>query len=196
VKYVNNAMKQLQEATEKLGNLNVPGSSPWGSLHQMQQVFNHEFWQNIHQLASMAQNQTANPNPHHPISNASIPKKKAPETETKPPISPRFDLFETLGRVIICLELAGLDRNSLKMSVTGGTVLNLVGKIKKPDLSTYLLQQERVYGKFSRKISLPSPVFSEGLKTTYKDGLLEIQLIKRNTQQTTEVSQLDSENIE
>lgn len=180
-------------ATEKLGNLQVSGSNPWGSLHQMQQVFNQDFWQNINHLTSMAQNQTANSNPNEPPLSASQPKSesKANKVQSNPKISPSLDLFETLSRVIVCLELAGLERNSLKLSISDGSILNLGGKIKKPDLSEYLIQQERTYGRFSRQVTLPSPVHSEGVKTTYKDGLLEIHLIKKSTQQSTEVNHLD-----
>lgn len=180
-------MRQLQEAAKKLGDLNVPGSGPWGSLHGMQQVFNQEFWQNFHQLTSMEQNQTEHRHPttSRPTQGASKPKKDS--LAGKPDISPRLDLFETLSRIIITVELPGLDRNSLKLSVSDGTVLKFMGKFKKHDLSAYLIQQERTYGKFSRNIILPSSVLPENIKTTYKDGLLEIHLIKRNTQQTSEV---------
>lgn len=194
MKDVNEAMKQLQMATKKLGNLHLPGSSPWGPLQQMQQVFNQDFWQNINHLTSMAQSQTANPGVHDPTSSVSQQQKQeANEShpKKKPKLSPSLDLFETLSRVIVCLEVAGLERNSLKLSVVNESVLTLRGKIKKPDLSKYLIQQERAYGMFSRQISLPAPVRSEGVKTTYKDGLLEIHLIKKSTQQPAEGSHLD-----
>jgi HSP20 family protein len=40
-------------------------------------------------------------------------------------------------------------------------------------------RQERYYGRFQRSVSLPAPVIGEGVKATYKNGLLEIRIPKR-----------------
>lgn len=169
--YFDETMKHIQKATETLGQTNFNHTNPWQSLHHMQHIFDQNFWQNVHQLTSLAQAQHT----------ASQPERE-PEEKTKE-FSPKIDLFETLGKIIVCCELAGLDKNSLKISVSNGQLLTIQGRIKEHDLAEYLIQTERYAGKFNRQVTLPSPVLSDGVKTTYRDGLLLVHLFKKSKKQ-------------
>lgn len=174
--YFDETMKHIQKATERLGHADFNHTNPWQSLHHMQQVFDQNFWQNVHQLTSLAQSQnTGSP------TGAKHPYQEAKEKTNN--FSPKIDLFQTLGKIIVCCELAGLDKNSLKISVSNGQLLIIQGKIKEHDLAEYLILNERYCGRFNRQVALPSLVLSEGVKTTYKDGLLQVHLTKKNKKQ-------------
>lgn len=169
MKEMNDPLRNLHEATEKLSKLNWTNQNPWSALHQVQDIFNHEFWNNLGQLSSYA-----TPAPHDG------------ETESTPPVSKRntahlpVDIFQTLSKVIVCCEIPGLDRNSLKLSISQGSLLSIKGKIKGHDLSEYQVSKERNYGSFQRKIQLPVPVMASGVQTVYKDGLLEVQFSRQS----------------
>ena len=94
--------------------------------------------------------------------------------------NPRIDVYETEKEVIALCELPGLenkedvnievDNNLLMIS---GTV-NKMNEIKEENFH----RQERFYGRFQRTIGLPAPVSPEGVKATYKNGVLEIRMPK------------------
>lgn len=174
--YFDETLKNIQKATERLGHSNFSHTNPWQSLQHMQHIFDQNFWQNVHQLTSLAQAQS-------PQGSASPHNQYQKPKEEKVEFSPKIDLFETLGKIIVCCELAGLDKNSLKISVSNGKQLLIRGKIKEHDLAEYLIHTERYFGKFTRQVSLPSLVLSEGVKTTYKDGLLQVHLTKKSKKQ-------------
>lgn len=174
--YFDETMKQIQKATERIGHANFNHTNPWQSLHHMQHIFNQNFWQNVHQLTSLAQAQSAG----DPAGSEHSDLETKDETNK---FTPKIDLFETLGKIIVCCELAGLDKNSLKISVSNGQLLTIQGKIKEYDLVDYLIQNERYFGKFTRQVNLPSLVLSDGVKTTYRDGLLQVHLTKKSKKQ-------------
>jgi HSP20 family protein len=58
------------------------------------------------------------------------------------------------------------------LSISG--FINRVNEVKEEKMQ----RQERFVGRFQRSISLPSNVSSEGIKATYKNGVLEIRMPK------------------
>lgn len=46
---------------------------------------------------------------------------------------------------------------------------------------------ERWFGRFERSIALPMPVQTDKVKATYRDGVLEIKLLKVETVQPKEI---------
>jgi HSP20 family protein len=170
MKDVNEAMKHLQEAANMLGEMKVDQSNPWSALSQMQSLFNQDFW---NQLGTLT-NHTHNYNHKAPLK-----KNESDPVDTAQNIVPKADIFQTLGKIIVCCEIAGLDRNSLKVSVDNENQLTVQGKIKQDDLVEYCVSKERLQGRFVRQIQLPSRVSAETMQTNYRDGLLEIQFMKK-----------------
>lgn len=92
----------------------------------------------------------------------------------------RVDVYETENEVVATCDIPGLekkedvdisiDNNILSVS---GTV-NRINEVKEE----HMHRQERFVGRFQRSISLPSRVSSEGVKATYKNGILEIRMPK------------------
>lgn len=90
------------------------------------------------------------------------------------------DVYETENEVVAVCDIPGLekkedvnidiDHNVLSIS---GTV-NRVNEVKEENMH----RQERFVGHFQRSIALPSNVSSEGVKATYKNGVLEVRMQK------------------
>ncbi|GAB7388347.1 hypothetical protein BSNK01_21840 [Bacillaceae bacterium] len=86
-------------------------------------------------------------------------------------------MFQTQSKVILCCAVPALDRNSLKLSLSGERQVTIEGKIKEHRFAEnreFIMKKERFCGKFIRRIPLPSAVHPEGYKTSYVDGILEI----------------------
>ena len=72
-----------------------------------------------------------------------------------------------------------MKKEDLKTEVNDGT-LTLSGerKLDEPANGVEYHRVERVAGKFSRSFYLPQTVKHDGIKATYRDGILEIQVPK------------------
>ncbi|MDI9477011.1 MAG: Hsp20/alpha crystallin family protein [Firmicutes bacterium] len=92
---------------------------------------------------------------------------------------PAVDVEETADYFLISAELPGLNKEDIKISIIDNRVV-LSGEIseeKEVREANYYLK-ERSRGKFSRSITLPSPVNTAGAEATYKDGILSLKLPK------------------
>lgn len=76
---------------------------------------------------------------------------------------PLVDVFDEKGHILVIVELPGVSKENIKVEVTGD-ILNIATSGK-----------GRQYAK---EVLLPSKVKSETLKTSYKNGILEITLEK------------------
>lgn len=80
------------------------------------------------------------------------------------------------GDLVIRCELAGVPRDSLEITFSGG-VLSISGERKdQPENVTYYAQ-ERHYGNFRRSMTLPEGVADEDIDALFENGMLEV-LIK------------------
>lgn len=95
------------------------------------------------------------------------------------PWIPPADLFETQGALVARFELAGCKPKGLQLQVIGRT-LHLRGfrqEYSHKDKKSYR-QMEIHYGPFERTLTLPCAVQSEGVHVEYKNGMLEVALLK------------------
>ena len=92
---------------------------------------------------------------------------------------PTADVIEREDSFVVQVELPGMKREDIDVSVTG-TTLNISGErkaeaeVKKEGYR----RRERSYGSFSRSMSLPSNVDADKIKASYEDGVLELVLPK------------------
>ena len=77
------------------------------------------------------------------------------------------------------VEVPGLKKEDIHVTVHDG-VLTIAGerKSEKDVKEGTVHRTERVYGKFSRSISLPSAVKSDKVLASYKDGILSVEVPK------------------
>ena len=92
---------------------------------------------------------------------------------------PPVDILESKDSYLIRAELPGMRNEDLKTEVNEG-ILTLSGerKLEEPASGVEYHRVERVTGKFSRSFHVPQTVNPDGIKATYKDGILEVQVPK------------------
>jgi HSP20 family protein len=98
---------------------------------------------------------------------------------------PQMDIYETDKEVFIWAELAGVAKTDLGVEVNSKAV-RIYGyrkEMPKPSDGAYRLAEIR-YGKFERVLYLPSPVDSDVVSSTFKDGFLSIRMLKMEPPKT------------
>ncbi len=95
--------------------------------------------------------------------------------------SPRVDIRETEGEILIAAELPGLDEKDLVVSLEEG-VLTVKGERKHEsedgDEEKGRRHVESVRGRFHRAFRLPEEVDAASVKAAYKNGILSVTLPK------------------
>jgi len=93
--------------------------------------------------------------------------------------SPRLDVVENEGEVLVSAELPGLDEKDFAIEVHGN-VLALKGekKTEHADRKGAWHWTERSYGSFRRVIELPVDVDSNKASAAFKNGILTVTLPK------------------
>jgi HSP20 family protein len=92
---------------------------------------------------------------------------------------PVLELREDGDRVTVSVELAGVDKKDVSVTLHDG-VLTIAGERKqeKEVQEGEYVRTERYYGRFERQVGLTQPVVSDQIKAAYKDGVLTITLPK------------------
>jgi HSP20 family protein len=95
------------------------------------------------------------------------------------PFAPSVDIEETAEEFVLRADLPGMAQKDVKVSLLGDT-LTIRGERKEEKSATQgaLLRVERNSGMFERSFTLGSAVRSDGVKATYRDGVLEIRVPK------------------
>jgi HSP20 family protein len=92
---------------------------------------------------------------------------------------PPVDILESKDSYLIRAELPGMKKEDFNLEVNEGTLtLNGERKFDEPANGVEVHRVERVAGKFSRTFHLPQTVKQDGIKATYRDGILEIHVPK------------------
>lgn len=93
--------------------------------------------------------------------------------------TPAVDLFDQEDKLIAELELPGVDKDTIDISVVGG-VLHIRAERKPPagiqDEDYYCCERPR--GSFYRAIQLPTDVDVDKITAEYTDGILKVTLPK------------------
>lgn len=93
--------------------------------------------------------------------------------------TPAVDIYETKDAIMVNVEAPGMSREQFSVEVKDD-LLTLEGeRLFEKDVSREQYHRiERNYGKFRRSFVLGTPVNTEGITATYRDGVLEIVLPK------------------
>lgn len=97
-----------------------------------------------------------------------------------PAWTPPVDVLEKKDRIVLTAELPGFREDQIQLRFEDG-VLTLDGERrfeKEADEARYHCV-ERSYGRFSRSFRLPANVDEEGISATFVNGLLVVELPKR-----------------
>ena len=101
--------------------------------------------------------------------------------------TPPIDVVENDERVVISVELAGLDREDVQVDVDDMR-LTISGERGSLADEKSLRRSERAYGRFSRSFSLPETIDVEKISARMERGVLEVALPKREEARPKKIS--------
>jgi len=92
---------------------------------------------------------------------------------------PSVDIMETSGEYLITVEIPGVTKEDVKVTLEQG-VLTIQGMRRKGEEAqgTTYHRVERSYGSFARRFSLPDLVDDVKVQAVFKDGILTLHLPK------------------
>jgi HSP20 family protein len=92
--------------------------------------------------------------------------------------SPALDLYQNNDNVVALLELPGMRRDDIEISLHDGT-LTIGGERKLESAEAGKVERsERYVGKFRRSITLPTRIDASKVTASYRDGILTVTLPK------------------
>ncbi len=93
---------------------------------------------------------------------------------------PSVDIFDNKDKLVLEAELPGMKREDVELSIENN-VLTLHGerKFEKKDENDNYHRVERSYGSFTRSFTLPQTVTSEDATANFENGVLRVELKKR-----------------
>jgi HSP20 family protein len=93
--------------------------------------------------------------------------------------SPAIDVQETDKEYLVKADLPDVNKNELKINVEDG-ILTVEGERKqeKEEKDKKFHRVERVYGRFVRRLSVPSDVDGTKVAADFKDGVLSVHMPK------------------
>ena len=94
--------------------------------------------------------------------------------------APAVDLIDKKDKLVAKVELPGVEKKDIKLSLNDSNLI-IQGEMKKDEETEKedYYYRERVYGNYSRAISLPNEVDKEQIKAKFKNGILEITMPKK-----------------
>jgi HSP20 family protein len=93
---------------------------------------------------------------------------------------PRVDINEEKERYLVRADLPGMTKDDINVSIEGDTLI-ISGEKKeerKKEEGAYS-HLERTYGSFQRSFTLPEHIDKEKVDASYKNGVLELSLLKK-----------------
>ncbi len=92
---------------------------------------------------------------------------------------PRVDVIDREDEVFVRAELPGVDKKDLDIAVSDNTVI-IKGSTRHQETEEKgdFYRCEIAHGAFSRTVLLPVEVDAEKVKSTFKDGVLELEFAK------------------
>ncbi len=93
---------------------------------------------------------------------------------------PAVDIYEDAKKVVLKLEVPGMEEKDLDIRVENNT-LTVKGerKLEKEEKEENFHRIERRYGSFYRAFTLPSTVDTENVQASYNAGVLKLELNKK-----------------
>ena len=89
------------------------------------------------------------------------------------------DVFEDDQRLVVRLEVPGMEKQEMKIDVQDDTLVVSGEKLfERESTSGRYRVMQCAYGSFRRTVPLPVPVLGEQARATYKNGVLRVELPK------------------
>lgn len=102
--------------------------------------------------------------------------------------TPAVDIYETDESIVVKAEIPGVEKGDVKIEVKDNELLLKGEKRVEKDVKDENYHRiERVYGSFQRSFSLPQNVDKDKIKASFKNGVLEIKLPKKEEAKPKEI---------
>jgi len=107
------------------------------------------------------------------------------KVETNQLVVPAVNIKENDKEVIIDVAAPGLSKKDFEISVENNTLtISAHKEVEKVEEGTNIVKKEFGYENFQRSFTLPEEIFDvENIKATYKNGVLEIVIPKKEEEQ-------------
>lgn len=93
------------------------------------------------------------------------------------------DVFEDDKRVVVRLEVPGMEKNELDVEVEGDAlVVRGEKRFQREETEGRYRVLQCAYGSFRRAVPLPTAVLADQAKASYRDGVLRVELPKREVE--------------
>lgn len=162
MKKENKFKHKIVKQTQKIGEIEMTyfRINPWKSFEQAQRRFN-EFAGEIEKGAALEYGG----------------------------FSPRADIVEDDKNYYLVLELPGMAKEDVKISVSEDRLLTVKGEKKPTDNrdAKSLLRTERMFGEFSRAFSVPDNLDLEHIAAKFENGVLQLVMPKIEPPQPKEI---------
>ncbi|HPM42806.1 MAG TPA: Hsp20/alpha crystallin family protein [Candidatus Omnitrophota bacterium] len=95
----------------------------------------------------------------------------------------KVDVTQTPADVIVRADLPGMAKDKIEVTLENSIMLKIAGArdVSTQETAPGIVRQERMQGRFERVIQLPAECRNDGIQATYKDGVLEIVIPKKET---------------
>lgn len=95
-------------------------------------------------------------------------------------LSPVVDILETENSLKVEAELPGIEEGDIEVTVNENyLILKGEKKESKEEKEENYVRRERYYGAYERTIALPETADTEGVKATFNNGILSIEIPKK-----------------
>ena len=127
---------------------------------------------------------------HHPFALFRHPRWGRPplfsETDELLPVA---DVFEEKNEVVIKLEIPGIDKKDIDITIHAGSLI-ISGEKKQEETveEKNYHRTECSYGSFRRQFALPEDVDGDQAKASFKNGILEIRMPRSETAQKKQIT--------
>ena len=103
--------------------------------------------------------------------------------------SPAVDISENEDGIVVSAEVPGMKKEEISISIQNNVLILKGEKQKEEEKKEHNYHRiERAYGSFQRSFSLPATVDANKVKAAYKDGVLKIELPKKEEAKPKEIS--------
>jgi len=95
-------------------------------------------------------------------------------------LRPKVDLSASEQEYLLTVEIPGVSEQEIRLDISGST-MTIQGEKKqeKEEKEKDYYRIERSYGSFQRVLSLPEDVEQEGVKASFKDGVLSVTMPRK-----------------
>ncbi len=102
--------------------------------------------------------------------------------------NPKVDILENDDAILVYMEIAGVKKEDVSLSVNDSNILTIRGTrdTRVSDENRVLLRNEIAFGEFVRSFQMPDEIDSEAIKANFNNGLLVINIPKKQAEEPKE----------